>query len=65
MVIFEDAQPELHDEPNKNTTTNGYTFGVMVKMSSVRVAESRRSKSDMGIDIVVDDPRFIDVNAVS
>lgn len=40
-------------------------FGVMVKISSVRVVESRLSRSDIGWEIVWVDARFKDVDAVS
>jgi hypothetical protein len=41
------------------------TLGFMVKMSSVRCVASRRSRSEIGIDRVVEDPRLMDVDAVS
>lgn len=41
------------------------TFGCMVNMSSVRCVESRRSRSEIGIDKVLEDPRLMEVDAVS
>lgn len=41
------------------------TFDFMVKISRVRSAERRRSRSEIGIDIVAEDPRLIEVEAVS
>jgi len=41
------------------------TFGVMVNMSSVRSTESRRSRSDIGIERVCVDARLWEVDSDS